>query len=430
MNSIQPVTDRNWDHDKFAGDLRNKNNESDIGVNFQLYEEEVEKRSKEADCARVLQHGSLGLLSDEEIRHLDATLALLYLQPQDLNTLRQVTMVRKELRENIILKNSINSSAAKVLTIRKSISLPNVHQSINAIVGLLYEDDLRALRTVRTKHGEIYFGEAFDRKDTFIQRMNEIGIAKTLPDLLMLLGQLDHIFVKTKESLTWKDMYGVEQLYDISVRPFGEAEKIRYLQQRISSSMPVLSNPRKTVQEALRNGNTFDALHQRLTEDLREDRPSLDNDQSLKRSFSFAATTDYTHSLTEEQKKFYYEAGKRDHDVPSRSNSSSLPSYVPPLPNVPSRSNSSSLSPYVPVPPFAPYASAPQKCNHWNGEVCDFQVKTGNTCKYASSHTPLVSSFTHSFTPRPPTSIVISSEENELFKRFKREQASNNSSSH
>jgi hypothetical protein len=235
----------------------------------------------------VLQHGSIGLLSDEENQHLHATLALLSLQPQDLNTLRQVTMLRKELRENIVLKNNINSCAAKVLTIRKSISLPNVHQSINAIVGQLYEDDLRALRMVRTKHGESYFGEAFDRKDTFIQRMNEIGIAKTLPDLLMLLGQLDHIFVKTKESLTWKDMLGVDQLYDISVRPFGEAEKIRYLQQRISSSMPVLSNPRKTVQVALRDGNTFDALHQRLTEDLREDCPSLDNDQSLKRSFFF-----------------------------------------------------------------------------------------------------------------------------------------------
>jgi hypothetical protein len=418
MESIQPVTDRNWDHDKFAGDLLNKSNKSDIGVNFQLYEEEVEKRSKEQDCARVLQHGSLGLLSDEEIRHLDATLALLYLQqPPDLNTLRQITMVRKELRENIVLKNNINSCAAKVLTIRKSISLPNVHQSINAIVGQLYEDDLRALRLVRTKHGESYFGEAFDRKDTFIQRMNEIGIAKTLPDLLMFLGQSDHIFVKTKESLTWKDMLGVDQLYDISVRPFGEAEKIRYLQQRISSSMPVLSNPRKTVQEALRDGNTFDALHQRLTEDLREDRPSLDNDQSLKRSLSFAATTD-KHSLTDEQKRFYYEAGKRDHEETQRHT----------LPNVPSRSNSSSLPPYV--PPLAPYASAPQKCHHWNGEVCDFQVKTGNTCKYASSHTPLVFSFTHSFAPRPPTSILISSEENELFKRLKREQASNNSSSH
>ena len=120
MESIQQVTDRNWDQDKFFGELLNKKGESDIGVNFQLYEEEIEKRAKDAQCSRVLQHGSLGLLSQQELQHLNATLAFLYSQPQTMENLRQANMVRKELRENNTLRASINSHAAKVLIIRNA----------------------------------------------------------------------------------------------------------------------------------------------------------------------------------------------------------------------------------------------------------------------------------------------------------------------
>jgi hypothetical protein len=416
LESIQQKIERNWEEDKFAGQLRNKKGESDIGVNFQAYEDEVEKRAKESSCTRVLQPGSLGLLSDIEIQQLNDRLNFLNSQLLTNETLRSISLVRKELRENNTLKTDINSQAAKVLLIRKDISTSNVNQSIDSIAGPHFGDDIRALRLVQTTHGEMFFGEPSDRKNTFIKHIENIGIARTIPHLLMLLGQLDHVFVKTRESLCWKDLDGVMQPYDICVRPFGELEKLGYLQARMSSSETALTIARQTVQIAIRDRQTFDSVNQTLTADLSADRPSLDNDPSIRKTSAFAAITASTSSLSDEEKAYYFDAGKRSRDGDSYKQIVSPVQTIAPLP------------PYVPH--LTPYASAPQKCHHWNGEVCDFQVKTGNTCKYASSHKPLVSSFTHSFAPRPPTSIIISSEENELFKRFKREQASNNSSSH
>ena len=408
MESIQQVTDRNWDQDKFFGELLNKKGESDIGVNFQLYEEEIEKRAKDAQCSRVLQHGSLGLLSQQELQHLNATLAFLYSQPQTMENLRQANMVRKELRENNTLRDSINSHAAKVLIIRKDISTPNVHQSIAAIIGPRFTDDLLALRLVQTRHGEIFFKEPSDRKNTFIKRIEEIGIARSMADLLMLLGQLEHIFVKAKDSLSWKDLAGIEQPYDILVRPFGETEKIVFLQKRISSSMPVLTIARQTVQIALRNGDTFDTLNERLTGDLRADRPSLDNDPSLKKTHAFAAITANTQSFTEEQKAFYFEAGKRHRDG----------EHNQIQPNV------------LTTPTVSPYVSATQQCRHWDENNCDFEKKTGRTCKYSFSHKPQISSFTHPFMPRSTAPIMISQEDSDLFQKFKREQGITDSSSY
>jgi hypothetical protein len=171
MQSIQPVTEHNWHEDKFSGELLNKSKESDLGVNFQLYEEEVEKGAKEQDCTRVSQPGPLGLLNDQKNQHLQDSLNYLYLQPQDMNTLRQITIVCKELRENDALRTSINSQAAKVLIIRKNISTSTVHQSINAIIAPHFWNDLLALRLVQSTHGEMYFGEPSDRKKTFIERI-------------------------------------------------------------------------------------------------------------------------------------------------------------------------------------------------------------------------------------------------------------------
>jgi hypothetical protein len=400
MESIQQRVERNWEDDKFSGQLRNKKGESDIGVNFQAYEEEVEKRAKEANCTRVLQPGSLGLLSDLEIQQLNISLNFLQLQPATMDILRSVSSIRKELRENNTLKTDINSQAAKVIIIRKNISTSNVHQSIDSIKGPHFGDDIRALRLIQTTHGDMFFGQPSDRKNTFIKQIENIGIARTIPHLLMLLGQLDHIFVKTRDSLCWKDMDGVMQPYDIYVRPFVEPEKIAYLLSRMSSSETDLTIFRQTVRNANRYNQTFDSVNQTLTEELSADRPSLDNDPSLKKTSAFAATTATTNGLNEEEKAYYFDAGKRSRDGESHKQTVAHEQII------------------------APYVSASQKCNHWDGNFCDYEKKTGHICKYKDSHKPQKSSFTYHFVPRNPTSIMISPEDNELFKRFKREYGS------
>jgi hypothetical protein len=65
MESIKQKIERIWEDDKFSGQLRNKKGESDIayeakqegesdiGVNFQAYEEKVGKGAKEDDCRWV-----------------------------------------------------------------------------------------------------------------------------------------------------------------------------------------------------------------------------------------------------------------------------------------------------------------------------------------------------------------------------------------
>ena len=47
--------------------------ESDIGVNFQPYEEELVKRAEETNCSYVLQFANLRLLSLLEVSTLETT---------------------------------------------------------------------------------------------------------------------------------------------------------------------------------------------------------------------------------------------------------------------------------------------------------------------------------------------------------------------
>jgi hypothetical protein len=55
-----------------------------------------------------------------------------------------------------------------------------------------------------------------------------------------------------------------------------------------------------TVTKSKYDNQTFDSINQTLTEDLSADRPSLDNDPSVKKTSAFAATTASRYSLSEE----------------------------------------------------------------------------------------------------------------------------------
>jgi hypothetical protein len=72
-----------------------------------------------------------------------------------MDILRSIALLRKELRKINSLKADINLLAEKVLIIRTSTSTSNVHLSIDLIIGLNFWDDIRALRLVQTKHGNL-----------------------------------------------------------------------------------------------------------------------------------------------------------------------------------------------------------------------------------------------------------------------------------
>jgi hypothetical protein len=54
MSTIKEVAPRDWDNDKFHGELLNKAGKKDTGGPYMDYLEELQERSKKENCAQVL----------------------------------------------------------------------------------------------------------------------------------------------------------------------------------------------------------------------------------------------------------------------------------------------------------------------------------------------------------------------------------------
>jgi hypothetical protein len=54
MSTIKGIVPRNWDHDKFTGELLNNAGNKDTDGQYMDYLEEGEEGSKKGNCAQVL----------------------------------------------------------------------------------------------------------------------------------------------------------------------------------------------------------------------------------------------------------------------------------------------------------------------------------------------------------------------------------------
>jgi hypothetical protein len=80
MSTIIEIIPRDWDHDKFTGELLNKARKKDTGGQYMFFLEEVEERSKKGNCAQVLLLGTSHVLPMTQTVKVDLTLRLSQLE--------------------------------------------------------------------------------------------------------------------------------------------------------------------------------------------------------------------------------------------------------------------------------------------------------------------------------------------------------------
>ena len=410
---IQEIVLRNWDLNKFSGSLPNKEGRSDIGVPFLEYENEVEDRARASKCASVFETGYLGLLTEQEKMEIEhQILFLTTINPKSFEISQTLNMHRKSIRDHLALKSSLDKDAALVLKIREDISSCNVLQEMEATKRPFKSNHLQALRAISAEAGFLYFGLPFERKQTGIARLALIGTAKTVPHLLMLLGQLQYLFLKVDEWLRWRDMEGNMQSYDNTVNPFNNDEQLRSLHERISSSSQALIAYRRIVQLGLSNGVLFDQVAETLKRELLMDRPSLDDTFSLKTSVALASTVE-EHDQA---------------DIFTMRTSVALAATVEEREQAAFQAGVEYHAKKVKVDKL-PYMSAQPACHFWDGKSCDYENKTRNTCNYSNAHILGRSTFRYPFEPKKDNNlpVTISAMDYELFLRLKNQSGSSSS---
>ena len=366
MNAIKVVTSRDFRSKPFTGELPNDVGISDIGVGYMDFLEQILEMAKESNCSYVIGDDGkdIPVMSKsykEELR--ERLVDLESRRPMSDAVMTKIGRIRKQLSEEVESLQKVNGAAAKVLTIQRSISAPNVQQQQDQFTRPYGSSFFVAYQALHIAQSRLYFGKPYMKKDEATRRISAVGYAYTIPQLLMLLGQLEVIFKKTEE---WLSTYDADGNVEISHLNFGEDEKNRFLTERISNSS-ALAKYRSMAEDS--EDSPFMQLVANIREKVLAVVPFLDDVTSQGSKTVLAATIHDTQQLQQSAFQSGIEFGTQQADKKQRTEF------------------------------FRPYASAQPNsrtstlCHYWDGKSCDYETARHLPCKYVDSHIMGVSSF-------------------------------------
>ena len=393
MSTIKQLQQRDWMANKFTGELLNFEGKKDTGGNFMDYRYAVLERCKSANCAQILSDSKAMPLMSTAVK-LDLTNRLQQLEsrvPMSDNLREKAQRIRKTITEETIRKEKVDAQAAKVLTIMEELSAPNIVQHMRQTMKPHKANHEAALSAVLEVQHSLYFDKPFRRKEQADDQLNQIGVAHSAPQLLMLILQLLAVFDHVRD---WFYIEDTDDLYDVQVPFYNDAQMVRILLQRISSKSNEMLQYRTLVLKCITKDDSFAEVTDAIKNSLMSDEPSLDAEPSNRQtSNAFAAQLNQGHSKQESQyqQQMAFQAGvdfgTQQADKKQRTEG------------------------------FKPYASAQPNsrtstlCHYWDGRSCDYETVRHLPCRYVDSHIIGVSSFKGPYIVKNDNSHAASFEE-------------------
>jgi hypothetical protein len=261
MSTIKEVAPRDWDNDKFHGELLNKAGKKDTGGPYMDYLEELQERSKKENCAQVLATSQV--LSMPQAVKQDLTLRLSQLEgtlPMTDAIREKQGKIRKNLSDEVVRQEKMDNYSAKVLSIMKDISAPNVARLLQQTTRPFKSNFTAALTAILELQQTLYFDHAYARKIQADEMIAKVGVAHTAPQLLMLIGQLEGLLEKFLPWFYRTQADGTLVLYDPEVPFYGNAQRVRLLQERLSSRSPTMNPYRAIISQSIATGDVFSVV--------------------------------------------------------------------------------------------------------------------------------------------------------------------------
>jgi hypothetical protein len=391
LQRVSKQTKRNFTTSPFSGPLSNEyDGFIDIGASYWDFDNAVFERAKDESCASVLNNCDIELMTDsyrKTVQRLVQTLEEQELGPTQLfKHIDRIGKLRQQLNSDMDRRRSLNNQAAKVLVIRSSLSSITVQTHQEEFLRSYGTDFSQGLKDLIKAQKVMYFGEAHCRKDEAIRRIALIGWAANTEELLMLIGQLVHIFRLAKQWLISKDLLGQEEPYDITVPNFGESEQLRFFLQRIDSDAQQLNIFRITATEGLSKGKTFSSVVESIQKDVLTHVPSLNNAPHQKQSKAFHAGSQS--GVNEIVDKNGRQGGQILRDKNDLQQVAFQAGQVYAL-NKRVRSFNEDRKPIA--------------CRHWDGQDCNYETVTSQKCNFSDSHATGVSSYAGPYIPKVKT---------------------------
>lgn len=362
MSTIKEFAQRDWNNDKFHGELLNTAGKKDTGGPYMDYLEELQERSKKENCAQVLS--STPVLSMPQAVKQDLTLRLSQLEatlPMTDRIREKQERIRKHLSDELLRQERLDNYAAKVLSIMNDISAPNVARLIQQTTRPFKSNFNAALTAILELQQTLYFDHAYARKTQADEMISKVGVAHTAPQLLMLIGQLEGLFEKILPWFHRTQPDGTLVLYDPEVPFYGQAQRVRFLQERLSSKSPNMNPYRAIVSQSIAAGDAFAVVIDTLKTSVRSDVQSLDDDPHSRETEKV-----FMAKVLQSNQEIFQEGIDFE-----KSQALKRQRIIHPISNA--------------------------QCNFWDGNSCDFELKTHKPCKYSDHHAPGKNTFKHPF---------------------------------
>jgi hypothetical protein len=165
--------------------------------------------------------------------------------------------IRMNLSDEVQRQERLDNYSTKVLSIMNDISAPNVARLIQQTTRPFKSNFTAALTAILELQQTLYFDHAYARKTQPDEMISKVGVAHTAPQFLMLIGQLEGLF---KKKLPWfhrTQPDGTLVLYDPEVPYYGQSQRVRFLQERLSSKSPNMNPYRAIVSQSIAAGDAF-----------------------------------------------------------------------------------------------------------------------------------------------------------------------------
>lgn len=274
MSTIKQLQQRDFMVHKFTGELLNFDGKKDTGGNFMDYRYAVLEKCKSANCAQVLSKSAMPLMPTAVNLDLSRRLQQLEMRvPMTDNIRGKAQKIRRTINEEVTRKEKVDSQAAQVLTIMESLSASNIVQHMRQTMKPRKADHTAALEAVLAVQHNLYFDKPFRRKEQADDRLNQIGVAHSAPQLLMLILQLLALFDHVRD---WFYEVDTDELYDVQVPFYNDAQMVRMLLQRISSKSNEMLQYRTLILKRITTDDSFANVTDEIKDSLMSDEPSLD----------------------------------------------------------------------------------------------------------------------------------------------------------